>query len=42
MKEGTSALLLQSGLDEKWRADSMERYGNLRSVHDLSLDGKIP
>ena len=23
IKEGTSAVLLQSGLDEKWRADSM-------------------
>ena len=25
-KEGTSAVLLQSGLDEKWWADSMECY----------------
>ena len=42
VKEGTSALLLQSGLDEKWWADSMERYGYLRSVQDLPLDGKTP
>ena len=26
IKEGTSAVLLQSGLDEKWWADSMECY----------------
>ena len=32
MKEGTSAVLLQSSLDEKWLADSMERYCYLRRV----------
>ena len=30
IKEGTSAVLLQSGLDEKWWADSMECYCYLR------------
>ena len=29
VKEGTSAVLLQSGLDEKWWADSMECYRSL-------------
>ena len=42
MKEGTSAVLLQSGLDEKWRVDSMECYGYLRNVQDLLADGKTP
>ena len=32
IKEGTSAVLLQSGLDEKWRADSMECCCYLRNV----------
>ena len=31
----TSAVLLQSGLDEKWWADSMECYCNLRNVQEL-------
>ena len=35
VKEGTSAVLLQSGLDEKWWADSME-------CQDLLSDGKTP
>ena len=35
VKEGTSAVLLQSGLDEKWWADSMECYCFLRNVQDL-------
>ena len=29
--EGTSAVLLQSGLDKEWWADSMECFSNLRS-----------
>ena len=29
VKEGTSAVLLQSGLNESWWADSMECYTNL-------------
>ena len=40
IKEGTSAVLLQSGLDEKWRGDSMECYCYLRSIQDLLSDGK--
>ena len=39
-KEGTSAVLLQSGLDEKWWADSVECYCYLRNVQDLLADGK--
>ena len=42
VKEGTSAVLLQSGLDEKWWADSMERYTHLRNIQDLLSDGKTP
>ena len=40
IKEGTSAVLLQSGLDEKWWADSMECYCYLRNIQDLLCDGK--
>ena len=42
MKEGTSAVLLQSGLDERLCADSMECYCYLRNVQDLVADGKTP
>ena len=42
MKEGTSAVLLQSGLDENWWAESMECYTYLRNVTDLFSDGKTP
>ena len=42
VKEGTSAVLLQSGLDENWWADSMECYTCLRNVTDLLSDGKTP
>ena len=41
VKEGTSAVLLQSGLDENWWADAMECY-TLRNVQDLLSDGKTP
>ena len=43
-KEGTSAVFLQSGLDENWWADSMEWYCSwyLRNVQDLLSDGKTP
>ena len=41
-KKGTSAVLLQSGLDEKWWSDSMECYCYLRNVQDLLADGKTP
>ena len=40
VKEGTPAVLLQSGLDENWWADSMECYTYLRNVTDLVSDGK--
>ena len=42
VKEGTSAVLLQSGLNESWWADSMEFYTYLRNVTDLLSDGKTP
>ena len=40
VKEGTSTVLLQSGLDEKWWAGCMECCCYLRSVQDLLADGK--
>ena len=40
VKEGTSAVLLQSGLNESWWADSIECYTYLRNVTDLLSDGK--
>ena len=40
VKEGTSAVSLQSGLNESWWAGSMECYTNLRNVTDLLSDGK--
>ena len=42
VKEGASAVLLQSGLNESWWADSMECYTNLRNIQDLLSDGKTP
>ena len=42
VEEGTSAVLLQSGLDESWWADSMECYTYLRNIQDLLSDGKTP
>ena len=42
VKEGTSAVLLQSGLNESWWADSMECHIYLRNVTDLLSDGKTP
>ena len=42
VKEGTSAVLLQSGLDEKWWADSTECYCYLRNIQDLFSAGKTP
>ena len=41
-KEGTSAVLLQSGLNESWWADSMECYTYLGNVTDLFSDGQTP
>ena len=40
VKEGTSAVLLQSDLDEKLWPDSMECYCYLRNVPELLSDGK--
>ena len=40
--EGTSAVLLQSGLVNEWWADSMEYYCYLRNIQDLLADGKTP
>ena len=42
VKEGTSAVLLQSGLNENWWADSLECYTYLRNVTDLLADGENP
>ena len=41
-KEGTSAVLLQSGLNENWWADSMECCCYLRNIQDFLSDGKTP
>ena len=40
VKEVTSAVLLQSGLDQEWWANSMECYCYLRNIEDLLSDGK--
>ena len=40
VKEGTSAILPQSGPDERWWSDSVECYCYLRNVQDLLADGK--
>ena len=40
VKEWTSAMLLQSGLDKEWWTDSMECYCYLRNIQDLLSDGK--
>ena len=42
VKEDTSAVLSQSGLNESWWADSMECYTYLRNVTDLLSDGRTP
>ena len=42
VKEGTSAVLLQSGLDNEWWADSMGCYRHLRTIQELLSDGKTP
>ena len=39
-KEGASAVLPQSGLDEKWWSDSVECYCYLRNVQNLLADGE--
>ena len=42
IKEGTSAVLLQSSLDEKCWDDSMECFCYLRNIQDLLSDGQTP
>ena len=42
VKEGTSAVLLQSGLEERWWSDSTECCCYLRNVQDLLADRKTP
>ena len=42
VEEGTSAVLLQSDLNESWWADSMECFTYLRNVTDLLSDGITP
>ena len=42
VKEGKSAVLLRSSLDENWWADSTECYTYLRNAQDLLSDGKTP
>ena len=42
VKEGTSAVLLQSGLDENWWVDSMECYTYLRNIQDILFDERTP
>ena len=42
VKESTSAVLLQSGLDENWWADAMEWFTYLRNMQDLWSGGKTP
>ena len=41
-KRANITVLLQSGLDEKWWADSMECYCHLRDIQDLLSDWKTP
>ena len=41
VKEGTSPVLLQSGLDEKWWADFMECISSLRNFKISCLMGKL-
>ena len=42
VKEGTAAVLSQSGLNESWWADSMECYTYMRNIQDLLSDGMTP
>ena len=41
VKEGTSAVLLQSSLIESWWADTMECKTYLRNIQDLLSDGRL-
>ena len=42
VKEGTSAVMLQSGLSNEWWADSKACYCDLRNIQDLLSDGNTP
>ena len=42
VKEGTSSALVQSGLQESWWGEAMERDCCLRLVQDLHADGQTP
>ena len=42
VKEDTFTVLLQSSLDEKWWADSVECPCHLRNIQDLLSDGNTP
>ena len=42
VKEGTSSILVQSGLEENWWAEAMECYCYLRNVQDLLADDQTP
>ena len=42
VKEGTSAVLLQSRMDEQWWAHSMECSAYLRNIQDLLSERKTP
>ena len=42
VKEGTSAVLLQAGLDEKWWADSIECFTYLQNIQDKLSHRKTP
>ena len=42
VKEGTSPVLVQSGLQESWLAEAMECYCYLRNLQDLPAEGQTP
>ena len=42
VREGTSAVMWRSGLENEWWADSMECYYYLRNIQDLLSGGKTP
>ena len=42
VKEGTSSALVQSGLQESWWAEALERDSYLRNLQDLQADGQTP
>ena len=39
-KEGTSAVLVQSGLSDDWWPEAMRTYCHLRNIIDIQTDGK--